>query len=137
MSALNIDPIIEMTPPAAPRRSRGSWLALGAAAVYVADFLPGSVLAGLAIGFAFSSLGAAGAQALPPQQFGAGSAVGATARQLGAVLGVAVLVAVLGEPAPAEALAAFHRAWTVIGVAALACVVVSTGLPSRPRAAVA
>jgi MFS family permease len=64
--------------------------------------LPGSVLAGLAIGFAFAALGAAGAQALPPAQFGAGSAVGATARQLGAVVGVAGLVAVLGEPAPGE-----------------------------------
>ena len=99
---------------------------------YVADFLPGSVLAGLAIGFAFSALGAAGAQALPPASFAVGAAVGATARQLGAVLGVAVLVAVLGEPAPAELLAAFHRSWLAIGVAALACAVVCTGL-GRPR----
>ena len=101
---------------------------------YVLDFLPGSVLAGLAIGFAFSALGAASAQALPPEQFGAGSAVGATARQLGAVLGVAVLVAVLGDPAAGEALRAFHAAWTVIGVTALACALVSLGLgPRRPR----
>jgi EmrB/QacA subfamily drug resistance transporter len=93
--------------------------------------LPGSVLAGLAIGFAFAALGAAGAQALPPAQFGAGSAVGATARQLGAVVGVAGLVAVLGEPAPAEALASFHRAWGAIAVAAGLCAVVSLGLGPR------
>ena len=101
---------------------------------YAADFLPGSVLVGLAIGFAFSALGAAGAQALEPHQFGAGSAVGATARQLGAVLGVAVLVAVLGEPAPAGALAAFHRSWVVIAATAAACAVVSLGLGAhRPH----
>ena len=101
-------------------------------ASWLADFLPGSVLAGLAIGFAFSALGAAGAQALPPASFAVGAAVGATARQLGAVLGVAVLVEVLGEPAPADALAAFHRSWTAIGVAALACAAVCTAL-GRPR----
>lgn len=98
---------------------------------WLTDFLPGSVLAGFAIGFAFSALGAAGAQALPPAVFGVGAAVGATARQLGAVLGVAVLVAVLGEPAPAQALAAFHDAWTAIGVAAALCALVSLGL-GRP-----
>ncbi len=77
---------------------------------YLTDFLPGSILVGLAIGFAFSALGAAAAQALPPAAYGGGSAVNATARQLGAVLGVAVLVAVLGEPGPGEALGAFHGA---------------------------
>jgi MFS family permease len=101
-------------------------------ASWLADFLPGSVLAGLAIGFAFSALGAAGAQALPPASFAVGAAVGATARQLGAVLGVAVLVAVLGEPAPADLLAAFHRSWIAIGIAALACAAVCLAL-GRPR----
>ncbi len=101
---------------------------------YLLNFLPGSILAGLAIGFAFSALGAAAAQALPPAQFGAGSAVGATARQLGAVLGVAVLVAVLGDPIPGDALHAFHTAWTVIGVTALACALTSLGLGSRRAA---
>lgn len=98
---------------------------------WLTDVLPGSVLAGLAIGFAFSALGAAGAQALPPAQFGSGSAVGATARQLGAVVGVAALVAVLGEPAPGEALEAFHRAWGAIAVAAAGCALVSLGLGRR------
>jgi MFS family permease len=95
---------------------------------WLTDFLPGSVLAGLAIGFAFSALGAAGAQALPAAAFGVGAAVGATARQLGAVLGVAVLVAVLGD---AQSLDAFHDAWTAIGAAAGLCVLVSLGL-GRP-----
>jgi EmrB/QacA subfamily drug resistance transporter len=95
---------------------------------WLTDFLPGSVLAGLAIGFAFSALGAAGAQALPPQSFAVGSAVGATARQLGAVLGVAVLVAVLGD---AQSLGAFHDAWGAIAVAAGSCALVSLGLGRR------
>ncbi len=105
--------------------------ATDAGPAYASRFLPGSILIGLAIGSAFATLGAASASALPPEQFAAGSAVNATARQLGAVLGVAVLVAVLGEPGPAEALSAFHRSWTVIAVAAGGCAVVCLGL--RPR----
>ena len=88
---------------------------------YLRDFLPGSLALGVAIGAAFPTLGSAAAHALPPEQFGVGSAVSATARQLGAVLGVAVLVAVLREPTPAQALAAFHSSWTVIAAAASGC----------------
>lgn len=90
---------------------------------YARDFLPGSIAVGVSIGAAFPTLGSAAAQALPAPLFGVGSAVGATARQLGAVLGVAVLVAVLGDPAPAEALAAFHASWTAIALAAGGCAV--------------
>lgn len=104
---------------------------IGVEPAYASQFLPAAVLTGLAIGFAFSALGAAGAQALPPAAFGVGSAVGATARQLGAVLGVAVLVAVLGEPGPGEALASFQRAWLVIGCAGALCALVSLAL-GRP-----
>jgi MFS family permease len=99
---------------------------------YLSHFLPGAVLVGVSIGAAFSTLGAASSQVLPPDLFGAGSAVNATARQLGAVLGVAVLVAVLGTPAPAEALAAFERSWTVTALVASACAL--TALWLRPAA---
>ncbi len=111
------------------------WLATRTsdAPAYVTDFLPGTVLIGLAIALALPTLGAAGAASLEPAQFGAGSAVGATARQLGAVLGVAVLVAVLGEPGPAEALGAFHDSYYVIAGTAAACAVLSLGLAHRRR----
>ena len=104
-----------------------------AEAGYLVDFLPGALMTGAAIGLAFATLGAAGAQSLGPVQFAAGSAVNATARQLGAVIGVAVLVAVLGEPAPGEALAAFHRAWVVIAALAAGCVAASLALPRVRR----
>ncbi|WP_170286147.1 DHA2 family efflux MFS transporter permease subunit [Nocardioides rubriscoriae] len=110
-----------------------AWLATrtGVEPSYWTDFLPGTVMVGLAIGFALPTLGAAGAASLLPHQFGAGSAVGATARQLGAVLGVAVLVAVLGEPGPAQALDAFHRSYVVIAATAVACALLSLGLAGR------
>jgi len=88
---------------------------------YLREFLPGSLVVGVSIGAAFPTLGSPAAHALPAPRFAVGSAVSATARQFGAVLGVAVLVAVLGEPAPAEALAAFHAFWTAIALAAGGC----------------
>jgi EmrB/QacA subfamily drug resistance transporter len=98
---------------------------------YLMHFLPASLLAGISIGLAFSTLGAAASQSLPPTQFGVGSAVSATARQLGAVLGVAALVAVLGTPGPRDVLAAFHHAWLLTAGVAVACTVVSLGLARR------
>lgn len=98
---------------------------------YWTDFFPATVLIGVAIGCALPTLGAAGAASLLPHQFGAGSAVGATARQLGAVIGVAVLIAVLGEPPPSEALDSFRRAWLAIAATALACALLSLGVAGR------
>jgi EmrB/QacA subfamily drug resistance transporter len=98
---------------------------------YVADFLPGQLLIGLGIGLAFPTLGAAGAASLPPAQFAVGSAVVGAGRQLGAVIGVAGLVAVLGTVTPLNAVHAAHRSWTVIGAVALLCGLVSLLLPGR------
>jgi len=110
------------------------WFVLrtGAHPAYVTDFMPGSVLVGVAIGLSFPSLTAASAQALRAHQFCAGSAVTASARQLGAVIGVSVLVAVLGTPTPDTALAAFHRSWAVVAATAAASALVALGLARRP-----
>ena len=98
---------------------------------YLTDFLPAGIFAGIAIGAAFSTLGAASSQSLPPEQFGSGSAVSSMARQLGAVIGVAALVAVLGTPGPAQVLASFHHAWLSVAGVAFACTLVSLALPRR------
>jgi MFS family permease len=98
---------------------------------YLTHFLPAQLLVGLSIGTTMSTLGAASSQALPPSQFGAGSAVSSAARQLGAVLGVAVVVAVLGTPTPQQALAAFHHSWAVTGLLAAATACISLALPGR------
>lgn len=60
----------------------------------------------------------------------------AAARQFGAVPGVATLVVVLGTPGPDEAMAAFDRAWTTVGLTALAAGAVSLllGRPGRAPA---
>jgi EmrB/QacA subfamily drug resistance transporter len=65
---------------------------------YLATWLPGMVLAGAGIGLAFPALGAAAAAEIPEARFGIATAVTAAGRQLGAVLGTAILIAIVGEP---------------------------------------
>lgn len=79
---------------------------------------------------------AAAVSELPPPRFGIGGAVTNTARQIGSVIGVAGLVALLGEPgSPAAALASYRRGWAFIAVVVLLSGMISTAQPSRAGAA--
>jgi EmrB/QacA subfamily drug resistance transporter len=92
---------------------------------YVTDFLPGLVVGGAGVGLALPTLIAAATTALPAPRLATGSGVLNMARQIGAVLGVAMLVSVLGQPAsPAAALDAFRDGWVAI---VLTCVVAAIG----------
>jgi MFS family permease len=55
------------------------------------------VLNGIGVGMVMPSLAAAAVAHLPPAQFGVGSAVNQAVRQMGAVLGVALTVALVGH----------------------------------------
>jgi EmrB/QacA subfamily drug resistance transporter len=90
----------------------------GAHPHYVADLLPWMVLTGSGVGLSFAAWGSAAVAELPPSRFATGSAVSSCFRQLGAVLGIATLVAVLGTPAPADAVATFHDAWHLMAIPA-------------------
>ena len=52
--------------------------------------------------------------ALPPTRFATGTALVGMSRQVGAALGVAALVAIVGTPAPEEAVATFGHAWLFV-----------------------
>jgi EmrB/QacA subfamily drug resistance transporter len=106
-----------------------SLFALGAAScalrmevepAYASVLLPAWCVGGAGVGLTLSSLSSAAAAALPPARFATGTAVYTMFRQLGAVLGVAILVALLGTPAPADALAAFQHGWWFIAASAAA-----------------
>jgi len=99
------------------------WFALrvGAEPAYLTQWLPGTLLMGLGIGLSFPVLSAAAVSSLPAARFGVGSAVNQTARQVGGAIGVAILVAILGEPGRSgSALVRFEHMWTyAAGMAAL------------------
>ncbi len=75
------------------------WCALvsGSRPAYVSVWLPGLILVGVGIGLTFPVLGAAAVSSVPAERFAVGSAVNQTCRQVGGALGVAVLVALLGN----------------------------------------
>jgi EmrB/QacA subfamily drug resistance transporter len=85
---------------------------------YAGTWLPGQVLIGIGIGLAFPTLGAAAAADIPPERFGVASAVTGAGRQLGAVLGTALLIAIVGEPATLAAAAAAADDAYLFGLAA-------------------
>jgi EmrB/QacA subfamily drug resistance transporter len=78
---------------------------------YAADFLPGMLIGGAGVGLVNPSLAGAATAQLPPARLATGSAILTMSRQLGSALGVALFVAVLGTPGPADALGAFDDVW--------------------------
>ena len=71
---------------------------------WASELLPGLILTGIGVGLTLPSLNSAAAASLPPARFATGAAVLTMSRQLGIALGVAILVALLGTPAPADVL---------------------------------
>lgn len=99
-------------------------------------WLPGMLLLGVGIGLAFSMLGAAAAADIPPERFGSASAVTGAFRQFGAVLGTAILVAIVGEPQTlAAATSAAHDAYLFGVITVLLAGATALTLSRAPRAA--
>ncbi len=108
---------------------------VGVDAEYLTAWLPGSLLVGLGVALSFPVLSAAAVADLPQERFGIGGAINQTARQIGAVVGVAVLIAVVGTPtSPVDALDHFRVAWVIAAVAGLGSAAVSS-FQRRPAAA--
>jgi EmrB/QacA subfamily drug resistance transporter len=106
----------------------------GAEPDWLGLWLPGACLTGIGIGLAFPTLGAASVRDIPDDRFATASAVNAAFRQVGAVLGTAILVAIVGEPANlSEALSVSDSAYLFSVFAALASGAVVLGL-RRQRA---
>ena len=83
-------------------------------------WLPGASLTGIGIGLAFPTLGSAAVRDVADDRFATASAVNSAFRQVGAVLGTAILVAIVGDPATLpEALSASDGAYLFAALASL------------------
>ena len=112
------------------------WLwRIQAAPSYVSHLLPAQLLGGAGVGLTIPSLLGAGSASLTPQRFGTGSGVLNMARQIGTVLGVAGLVAILTRVSRVDPVAAYRSAVELVIAFFAAAGVVSaallTGRPSR------
>ncbi|CAM4002436.1 MFS transporter [Smaragdicoccus niigatensis] len=109
---------------------------------YLGTWLPGQILIGIGIGLAFPTLGAASVRDLTATEFGSATAVNSAFRQFGAVVGTAVVIAIIGTPTSlAEALTASDHAYDfgitaglLSGVAAL---FITRKVPEREKELVA
>lgn len=81
---------------------------------YWSVFFPSSILTGIGVGLSISTLGSAANAFLPPTRFAMGSAFSSTCRQIGAALGFAAAVSLLGTPGRPDAQAAFVRTWGIL-----------------------
>jgi Major Facilitator Superfamily len=112
------------------------WLAqIQARPAYLTHLLPAQLLGGAGVGLAIPSLLAAGSFSLSPDRFGTGSGILNMARQVGTVLGVAALVAILARIGP-DPITTFRHAIVLIiaffAAAGLVAAILLTG-KARPR----
>src|SRR5215472_16646983 len=102
---------------------------------YLTHLLPAQLLGGAGVGLAIPSLLAAGSAALTPARFGTGSGILNTARQVGTVLGVAGLVAILTHVSHADPIAGYrHGLILIMAFFAAAGVIAAALLTRRPSA---
>jgi hypothetical protein len=87
--------------------------ALTATPAYLTHFLPAWVLGGIGVGLAVPTLLAAGTATLPPAEASTGGGVVSMARQVGFVLGVAILVTTIDR---ADVESGFTDAWTFVAL---------------------
>jgi hypothetical protein len=105
------------------------WLSqIQAHPAYLTHLLPAQLLGGAGVGLTIPSLLGAGTASLKPDRFGTGSGILNMARQVGTVLGVASLVAVLSHITPGDPLAAYRNGLVLIIAFFGAAGVVGAGL---------
>lgn len=110
---------------------------MGASPNYATAMLPAQLVGGAGVGLVLPTLSAAATGPLPPSRFATGTAILGMSRQLGSVLGIAVLVAIIGHPSSAAAvMSVFRDSWTFMIAVTLAAgaVLLSVG-PVRIGAA--
>ena len=127
-----VDPRRFLAPGALMSAAAAAWLAVrvGPERDFLATWLPGQLAMGVGVGLGFATIVGACLRDLAPAQLGVGSGMSATTRQLGAVFGVALLVAILG-PAPGPG--AYDAGWWAMAGIALLAVVPVLALPRRSR----
>jgi EmrB/QacA subfamily drug resistance transporter len=108
--------------------------AAGAEPDYLTQFLPGMLLIGVGIGLAFPTLAAAALEEVPDARFATAGSLNSAMRQVGAVFGTALLVAMLGTEIPT--LSDFEDAYLIGVVGSLAAGLCALMLSAEPAHAV-
>ena len=109
------------------------WLSrIQASPAYVTHLLPAQLLGGAGVGLTIPSLLGAGSAGLAPGRFGTGSGILNMGRQIGTVLGVAGLVAILSRVSAADPVPAYRNGLVLVIAFFAAAGVVCRGAAGRP-----
>jgi EmrB/QacA subfamily drug resistance transporter len=107
-------------------------VALGDQPQYLSEYLPGQLLGGLGVGLMLPAFTALAASTLPATRLATGIGVQTTFRQIGAALGIASFVAIVGSSTLASK-SDFDGAWLFMAVASAGAGVVLIPLFRRRR----
>ena len=78
---------------------------------YLTAYLPAAAVLAVGIGITFPLVGAIAVANAPGGRYAGATALNSAVRQIGAALGIAILFALVGQPALTDAEVAFDRAW--------------------------
>ncbi len=104
------------------------YLTMGEEPAYVTENLPGLLMTGIGVGLVLPNIAAAVASTLPPGSLATGTAVLSAGRQVGAALGVAILVALLGSAAITGDAGDFDKAWALIAISSAVAGVIALSI---------
>ncbi len=103
-------------------------ISMGAQPHYLGAYLPGTAFTGIGIALILPTLTSTAVLAVPASRIAAGAGINSMIRQLGAVLGVALFVTIVGSPRPDTALDAFHHGWALAAIASAIAAVAAIAL---------
>ena len=104
---------------------------MGEAPAYVRDYLPAWAIGGIGVGLALPNLMAGSTHDLPASMSATGSGVVTMARQIGFVVGVSILFALVGDDIGAAAVEGFRTTWVVAAVVLLVAAFTAAGMHTR------
>jgi EmrB/QacA subfamily drug resistance transporter len=109
---------------------------LGSAPDFLGRWLPGMAILGIGAGLTFPTLSGAAVGSVPGPRFAIATSLNSVARQVGAALGVSILIAIIGQPSASGALHAFEHGWLFAAGCFVFCALACLGLVlARPQEA--
>lgn len=85
---------------------------VGTEPAFLREWLPGQVLSGIGVGATLPLLGSLALATVPGGRSATASAIVSSVRQVGGVIGIALLVVILGTPTPLNAVEVLRHGWT-------------------------
>jgi EmrB/QacA subfamily drug resistance transporter len=105
---------------------------MGESPAYLTAYLPAWMIGGIGVGLALPNLMAGSTHDLPASMAATGSGVITMARQLGFVVGVSILFALVGDNVGSAAIDGFRQMWTVAALVLVAAAGAAAGMRARP-----